>query len=33
MVNWKLLGEKMPRTAAEWEEEFEKYKLYPEFNL
>ncbi|XP_050293957.1 cytochrome c oxidase assembly protein COX15 homolog [Anthonomus grandis grandis] len=33
MVTWKLLGEKMPRTQQEWEEEFLKYQQYPEFKL
>ncbi|KAF7272489.1 hypothetical protein GWI33_014726 [Rhynchophorus ferrugineus] len=33
MVTWKLLGEKMPRTEQEWEEEFAKYKQYPEFRI
>lgn len=31
MVTWKLLGERMPRTQLEWEEEFAKYQQYPEF--
>ncbi|CAG9787549.1 unnamed protein product [Diatraea saccharalis] len=31
MVTWKLLGEKLPRTEEQWQEEFEKYKQYPEF--
>ncbi|XP_058450769.1 cytochrome c oxidase assembly protein COX15 homolog [Malaya genurostris] len=33
MVTWKLLGEKMPRTQQEWEEEFERYKQFPEFKI
>ncbi|CAG9766770.1 unnamed protein product [Ceutorhynchus assimilis] len=33
MVTWKLLGEKMPRTQQEWEEEFAKYQQYPEFKI
>lgn len=33
MVTWKLLGEKFPRTQADWEEEFERYKQYPEFKM
>ncbi|EEZ97849.1 heme A synthase COX15 [Tribolium castaneum] len=33
MVTWKLLGEKMPRTEKEWQEEFEKYKQFPEFKI
>ncbi|KAM3955899.1 LOW QUALITY PROTEIN: heme A synthase COX15 [Aphomia sociella] len=31
MVTWKLLGEKMPRTEEEWQQEFEKYQQYPEY--
>lgn len=33
MVTWKLLGEKMPRTADEWEKEFKLYQQYPEFQI
>ncbi|XP_048516366.1 cytochrome c oxidase assembly protein COX15 homolog isoform X2 [Athalia rosae] len=33
MVTWKLLGEKMPSTEADWIEEFEKYKQFPEFKI
>lgn len=33
MVTWKLTGEKMPRTAKEWEEEFRLYQQYPEFKM
>lgn len=33
MVTWKLLGEKRPRSEAEWIEEFEKYQQFPEFKL
>lgn len=33
MVTWKLLGEKMPSSEAEWIAEFEKYKQYPEFKM
>lgn len=33
MVTWKLLGEKMPRTAEEWEREFKLYQEYPEFKM
>lgn len=33
MVTWKLLGEKMPRSEAEWEEEFRRYQQYPEFKI
>ncbi|XP_015600949.1 cytochrome c oxidase assembly protein COX15 homolog [Cephus cinctus] len=33
MVTWKLLGEKMPRTEAQWIEEFERYQQFPEFQI
>uniref|UniRef100_A0A182TEF2 Cytochrome c oxidase assembly protein COX15 n=1 Tax=Anopheles melas TaxID=34690 RepID=A0A182TEF2_9DIPT len=33
MVTWKLLGEQMPRTDAEWQEEFDRYQQFPEFKL
>lgn len=33
MVTWKLLGEKMPRSQADWEEEFSRYQQYPEFQM
>lgn len=33
MVTWKLLGEKMPSSEAEWIAEFENYKQYPEFKM
>ena len=33
MVNWKLLGEKLPISHAEWVSEFEKYQQYPEFKM
>lgn len=33
MVTWKLFGEKLPVTELEWEEEFQKYKQYPEFKM
>lgn len=33
MVTWKLLGEKMPQTNEEWAAEFERYKLFPEFQM
>lgn len=33
MVTWKLLGEKMPRTQKEWEEEFKRYQEFPEFKM
>ncbi|XP_038214183.1 cytochrome c oxidase assembly protein COX15 homolog [Zerene cesonia] len=31
MVTWKLLGEKLPRTEEEWQQEFEIYKQFPEY--
>ncbi|XP_047990342.1 cytochrome c oxidase assembly protein COX15 homolog [Leguminivora glycinivorella] len=31
MVTWKLLGEKLPTTEAEWEAEFSKYQQFPEY--
>jgi len=33
MTEWKLTNIKYPWTAGEWEEEFDKYKQFPEFNL
>lgn len=33
MVTWRLLGEKMPWSQAEWISEFEKYQQYPEFKF
>ncbi|KAI8820826.1 cytochrome oxidase assembly protein-domain-containing protein [Fimicolochytrium jonesii] len=34
IVEWNLIkGMKPPRTQEEWEEEFEKYKQFPEFKL
>lgn len=33
MVTWKLLGEKMPRSQQEWQEEFERYQQFPEFKM
>lgn len=33
MVTWKLLGEKLPRTEQEWQDEFKKYQQYPEFKM
>jgi cytochrome c oxidase assembly protein subunit 15 len=33
MVNWKLLGEQLPTSQAQWEEEFNKYQQYPEFKM
>ncbi|XP_068633960.1 heme A synthase COX15 [Battus philenor] len=31
MVTWRLLGEKLPTSEEEWQQEFEKYKQYPEY--
>lgn len=32
MVDWQLLKDmKPPRSQQEWEEEFERYKQYPEY--
>lgn len=34
MVDWHLVKEmKPPRTQAEWEDEFSKYKQFPEFKM
>lgn len=33
MVTWKLFGEKLPQTSAEWIEEFNRYKEFPEFKM
>lgn len=33
MVNWKLLGEKMPLNEAQWLSEFERYKQFPEYKM
>ncbi|KAK9874920.1 hypothetical protein WA026_005736 [Henosepilachna vigintioctopunctata] len=33
MVTWKLFGERMPRTEAEWQAEFFNYQQYPEFKI
>lgn len=33
MVNWKLLGEKLPTSTAQWQEEFHKYQQFPEFKM
>ena len=32
MVEWKPLGHLPPITLEEWEEEFNKYKKFPEYN-
>ncbi|XP_013147013.1 PREDICTED: cytochrome c oxidase assembly protein COX15 homolog [Papilio polytes] len=31
MVTWRLLGESLPTTQEQWEQEFEKYKQFPEY--
>jgi cytochrome c oxidase assembly protein subunit 15 len=31
IVEWKLAGEPLPRSAAEWEAAFDKYRAFPEF--
>lgn len=31
MVTWRLLGEKLPTSEQEWQQEFEKYKQFPEY--
>jgi cytochrome c oxidase assembly protein subunit 15 len=33
MVDWKLLGRKLPSSDDEWNEEFDKYKQFPEYQL
>lgn len=33
MVTWKLFGEKPPLNQQDWENEFEKYKQYPEYKM
>lgn len=33
MVDWKLLGRKLPSSDEEWNAEFDKYKQYPEYQL
>ncbi|KAI8465786.1 MAG: cytochrome oxidase assembly [Monoraphidium minutum] len=33
MTEWKLTGERAPRTQADWEAEFAKYRASPEFRL
>jgi cytochrome c oxidase assembly protein subunit 15 len=33
MTDWKFTGEKPPQTQEEWQAEFERYKLSPEFKL
>jgi cytochrome c oxidase assembly protein subunit 15 len=32
-VDWSLFGRPPPRTAEDWETEFEKYKQSPEFKF
>lgn len=31
MVDWHLFKESPPRNEAAWQEEFEKYKQFPEY--
>lgn len=31
MTDWKFAGERAPMTQTEWEEEFERYKSFPEY--
>lgn len=31
MVTWRLLGESLPTTQEQWQQEFEKYKQFPEY--
>nr|CAG4640801.1 EOG090X04TT [Eulimnadia texana] len=33
MVHWKPFGEKLPIGREEWEQEFEKYKEFPEYKI
>lgn len=33
MVTWKLFGEKPPLNQEDWQNEFEKYKQYPEYKM
>ena len=33
MTDWKFTGEKPPQTQEEWQAEFDRYKLSPEFKL
>jgi len=33
MVTWKFFAEVPPRSEEEWQQEFEKYKQYPEFKM
>jgi cytochrome c oxidase assembly protein subunit 15 len=33
MVDWKLLGRKLPSSDDEWNEEFDKYKQIPQYKL
>lgn len=33
MTDWKFTGERPPQTQEEWEAEFERYKMSPEFKL
>ncbi|XP_045535949.1 cytochrome c oxidase assembly protein COX15 homolog [Papilio machaon] len=31
MVTWRLLGESLPTTEEQWQQEFDKYKQFPEY--
>ena len=33
MVKWKPLGEQLPASEEQWQEEFEHYKKYPEYSV
>ena len=33
MVDWKLLGRKLPSSDEEWNAEFDKYKQFPEYQM
>lgn len=33
MVEWSAFGERPPLSQQDWQEEFEKYKQFPEYKL
>ena len=33
MVDWKITGSLPPTNNLEWEQEFEKYKQFPEYKM
>lgn len=33
MVTWKFFGEAPPFSEQQWQEEFERYKQFPEFQM